>query len=402
MKYTIQFKEKSSNGEMIIFIVLRSGNERVKISTHLTSPVKFEGKEFPKSVSNHKTRTFLLEKLCNDIEEYILLHPDATVHEVKEAVTGKKNKGQSTLSTYIMQFGQQQRKVSTCLLYKATSDKVMLFDAKATFQSAGVEWLKKFEQYCLDNVGLSINGTAKELRNIRATFNWAIDNDLTEKYPFRKFKIRHEKTRKRSLTVEQLRELKDYPVDAWQEEYRDVFMLIFYLIGINISDLLELQGLKDGRCVYHRNKTGRLYDIAVPPEAMAIIERYRGDRHLIRPLDYAGSVNGYTRRLNDGLKSIGESHKAVQRDADGNVIRRRDGRAKWHIERKPIHPEISTYWARHTWASIAASLDIPKETISKALGHADEKTADIYIDFDMRKIDEANRRVIDWVLYCKK
>lgn len=65
----------------------------------------------------------------------------------------------------------------------------------------------------------------------------------------------------------------------------------------------------------------------------------------------------------------------------------------------PYFPKISTYWARHTWATIAASLDIPKETIAAALGHGGNTVTDIYIDFDRRKIEAANRRVIDWVLY---
>ena len=64
---------------------------------------------------------------------------------------------------------------------------------------------------------------------------------------------------------------------------------------------------------------------------------------------------------------------------------------------KPLFPDLSTYWARHTWATIAASLDIPKETISHALGHGNDTVTDIYIDFDLSKVDEANRRVIDFI-----
>ena len=68
----------------------------------------------------------------------------------------------------------------------------------------------------------------------------------------------------------------------------------------------------------------------------------------------------------------------------------------------PLFPNLTTYWARHTWATIAASLDIPKETIAAALGHGGNTVTDIYIDFDQRKVDEANRKVIDWVLYGEK
>jgi integrase len=54
---------------------------------------------------------------------------------------------------------------------------------------------------------------------------------------------------------------------------------------------------------------------------------------------------------------------------------------------------------RHTWATLAAELDIPKETISAALGHGKKTVTDIYIQFDRKKIDEANRKVIDHVFY---
>lgn len=59
--------------------------------------------------------------------------------------------------------------------------------------------------------------------------------------------------------------------------------------------------------------------------------------------------------------------------------------------------------ARHSWAAIAASLDIPEDTISQALGHASRNsTTAIYIERGQRKVDEANRCDIDWVLYGKR
>lgn len=53
-------------------------------------------------------------------------------------------------------------------------------------------------------------------------------------------------------------------------------------------------------------------------------------------------------------------------------------------------------------STVAASLDIPRDTIAAALGHGGNTVTDIYIDFDQRKVDEANRQVLDWVLYGKR
>lgn len=123
------------------------------------------------------------------------------------------------------------------------------------------------------------------------------------------------------------------------------------------------------------------------PEALEIINRYRGCGQLLDMMDRYKSSTYFGQHLNRALQRIG----AVERRGRGG---------KKYFE--PLCPGITTYWARHSWATIAASLDIPKETIAAGLGHGGNTVTDIYIDFDRRKVDEANRRVLDWVLYGKR
>lgn len=385
----IQKNRKNSKGEYDIFLVVRHNGARFMLKTDFSTPVVFEGREFPKSVSNHAVKTSKLNKLLLSVEEFAYNNSNMPMARLKAELSSMlydRTPKAKVFADYIDISAERQGNLHTRQIYYQTKNKVLEFDADATFDTITADWLRRFEQHWLQT--MKVNGVAKLLRTIRAVFNDAIDDNVTTEYPFRKFRITHEKTFKRRLSVEQLRVLRDYPVEKWQEEYRDMFMLIFYLIGINISDLLELKSLTDGRCVYHRNKTGRLYDIAVPKEAMAIINKYRGESHLLCPLDRYRSVNDYTHHINDALKKIGPTTKAI--DKAGKM------RKKVY---QPLFPELSTYWARHTWSTIAAKLDIPKETIGKALGHSDfdNTTTDIYIDFDMRKIDEANRKVIDFV-----
>jgi integrase len=61
---------------------------------------------------------------------------------------------------------------------------------------------------------------------------------------------------------------------------------------------------------------------------------------------------------------------------------------------------LSVYWARHSWATVAANdLGLPQDTISRALGHSfGVRVTQVYIDYDTRRVDEANRAVIDFVL----
>lgn len=80
-----------------------------------------------------------------------------------------------------------------------------------------------------------------------------------------------------------------------------------------------------------------------------------------------------------------------------------NGKPQYHRNRlpvmSPVEPALTSYWARYSWATYAADLDIPKDTISEALGHAHgSKITGVYIKFSRDKIDAANRRVIDWAL----
>lgn len=260
-----------------------------------------------------------------------------------------------------------------------TNGKGFLFDQVTPL------WLEKFEKH----LGGSINYRSIHLRNIRTIYNKAIVNGLAkyENYPFRKYKIKKEQTAKRSLTIEQLADIKDMPLLQYQEKYRDIFMLSFYLIGINLTDLLHLKpsDISNGRLVYKRAKTGKIYSIKLENEAMELIDRYRGKKYLLNFRDNA-SYSSLSSRINKNLKQLGET----------TFINK-----KGKKEIKARYPKLSTYWARHTWATLAAQLDIPKETIAAALGHEmGNSTTAIYINFDQKKVDVANRQVIDFL--CSK
>lgn len=301
----------------------------------------------------------------------------------------KDSKSEGNFTTCFQSFINSKENKGTKGVYKHTLDKIRLFDPdidEKSFEDIDLKWLTDFEAFCAQTA--SKNARNIHLRNIRAVFNYAIDYEITSAYPFRRFKIRPEATRKRSLTVEELRKLFVYPVEPYAEIYRDMFMLIFFLIGINTVDLHGLKEItSDGRIEYKRAKTHRLYSIKVEPEALDIIEKYQGANGLLCIADRWSDSRNFRHQLNKALQRIGE-------------VERR-GRGGKKVITSAFH-ELSSYWARHTWATIAASLDIPKDTIAAALGHGGNTVTDIYIDFDQRKVDEANRCVLDWVLYGKR
>lgn len=280
--------------------------------------------------------------------------------------------------------------LGTKRLYQQTLARMLAFDPlleTRNFEDINLEWLNSFDAF-LEQADNKRNSRNVYFRDIRAVFNHAIDYEITSAYPFRRFKIRPETTRKRSMPVERLRELFAYPVEPHAVFYLDMFKLIFMFMGINTVDLHRLKQITtEGRVEYRRAKTHRLYSVKVEPEALEIIRKYPGTKGLLSAADRWKDHRDFNHQTNIALGKIG----AVERRGLGG---------KKFIE--PAFPGLTTYWARHSWATIAASLDIPKDTISAALGHGGNTVTDIYIDFDQSKVDAANRRVLDWVLYGKR
>ena len=277
-------------------------------------------------------------------------------------------------------------------IYQTTLDKIALFYNldELTFGQIDYDWLENFDLKLRPTCKTNTRGI--HFRNIRAIFRNANKKKLVSKdlYPFDDFSIKREETPHRNLSIDDLAAIKDYPVEPHQEKYRDLFMLMFYLIGINVKDVLHLKEIINGRIEFRRAKTKKLYSIKVQPEAMDIINMYRGKKYLLNFLDSYDNYRNFFSHFNQNLKKIGTSEWTENPTSKSNFKKKK--------VYKPLYPFLSSYYARHTWATIASDLDIPEKTIRMALGHGTRTTTDIYINFDMRKVDEANRKVIDYLL----
>ena len=176
-----------------------------------------------------------------------------------------------------------------------------------------------------------------------------------------------------ALTLEQMRQLWHYtPATEAQAYALDIFKLVFALIGINMADLCQLQGISQGRINYTRQKTGRVYSIKVEDVAKRLIKAHRGRKSLVDILEHYKNTHIATAQINKQLKSIAGALDL---------------------------PPITTYTARYTWATLAASIDVPIEVISQALGHTYGMAVTLgYIMPDRRKVDEANSKVLGEVV----
>lgn len=247
------------------------------------------------------------------------------------------------------------------------------------------KWLEAYDK-AMEADGISTNTRSIRMRCLRAVYNYCIDQEYTSNYPFRRFSVRQEATRKRNISIEDVKRLRDYPCEEHQTKYRDMWMLMLYLIGINPVDLFALthDSVRNGYITYTRAKTHKRYAIKVEPEAQELLDRYRGSEHLLSLAD-EWSYKNFLHRMNVELKKIGTYER---KGLGGKKVF------------TPLFPELSAYWARHSWATIAFEVGIPVDVIGRCLGHSDEthRTTMIYVDVSQAKVDDANRRVLDALL----
>jgi len=301
-----------------------------------------------------------------------------TALQVRDAVV-RQLSGAEEAPTYFMTYFDEvagRYEGRTRELYQTTAKRIraLVPDADTlTLEDISVAWLDRLDRL-MKPTAPSVNARNIHLRNIRHVMNAAIDDELTHNYPFRKYKLRAQETEKRALTLTQVRQLLAADVSGYLEEYRDIFMLSLYLLGINLADLIPLttRNVKGGRLEYVRAKTKKPYSVKIEPEAWALIEKHKGERHLLAVGDRYRTAHDYLKHIDAGLKKI-----------------------------LPGYPfdSLTTYWARHTVATLMINeLDIPKETVSAALGHSmGSRITAVYIDFDRRKVDAANRRLLDLI-----
>lgn len=419
IKWYLDLRRTSDEGKGQLYMVIYNNGTAAQIATGLMlHKNEFEaGKVVGVPMAGKLTQMLGIKraKLQLDIEELACNGYEVDkmkAAEIKKAVLAKHgNDGEegngegngagneTAFGTFAEKFIARRGKEKTRQVYEMTLRKMGGYCdvGRLRFADISAGWLRDFEQWL--GTTCSVNTRGIHLRNIRAVMNAAIDEGVVpaDLYPFRRFKIKKEETMKRSLSVGDLRRLRDYPCEGWQRKYVDVFMLSFYLAGINLVDLMGLPPLgADGVIRYRRSKTGVLCQLSVPPEARAIIERYRGERHLLwfgeRLKPGAEGWHDWLHRFNEGLQKVGPS---------GYMYVRRKGQCGGKQRVKvynALFPELTSYWARHTWATLAAEIDVPDAVIDAALGHRSPcRMADIYIRRDARKVDEAVRRVIEYV-----
>jgi integrase len=273
------------------------------------------------------------------------------------------------------------------------------------FNQINGQFLQDLSSYYL-NRGKAINSVGLYMRYIRSMFNDAMNeyntdfaNPIIRNYPFRKFQIEVEASQNRNLSVDVIRQIRDFKPRTKREEITiDLFMFQFYLLGINVKDLFYLkhENVIDDRIQYKRFKTGRFYNIKIEPEAKLILDKYKGEKYLFWFAD-----NCKVERIEDAKS---HSRKSMFQYADHVALIKMFNPNLFNIQEElklTIPRNLTTYFARHSFATIMREIGISKDDISLCLGHIDPernlKTSGIYIKEDFIRADQANRKLIDFV-----
>ncbi len=255
------------------------------------------------------------------------------------------------------------------------------------------ERLKEYEDW-LAGQQSSPNTISTYMRTLQAVYNRWMSPGIEGYNPvlFKDVYTKVESRTKRALTAEQMEQLRntDFSVlTLRQQQVLTYFLLMFMLRGMPFIDLAHLRksDLRNRRITYRRHKTGKLMVVDVPPDAMRLLQKYRDktDSEYLFPLLHGGLfMEEHHHRYQETLRHFNRELVRLMKQLLPGV-------------------SVSSYTARHTWATLAYHSGVPVGLISQSLGHSSIRVTMTYLKpFDAEVIDRINRQVISLVKKSKK
>lgn len=250
------------------------------------------------------------------------------------------------------------------------------------FSDMDCNWLRRYETW-LRKQGKSENTIGIRFRNIRVIFNLAMNMELVkpQNYPFKKFKVSklHQETAKRALNKNDILAVINYPVkekDFYTRLAVALFTFSYFMGGINFVDMAYLteKNIAGGRLLYSRKKTSKLINLPMQQRAYMVLKEYKKSNEAYLFPILSSKHKTEQQRLNRLHKVITKVNKALKTIGE-----------ELHI---PI--KLTTYVARHSYATVLKRAGVATSIISESLGHSSEKVTQIYLDsFEDSQIDKA-------------
>lgn len=396
------YKHKTlSNGKHPILLQVIVNRKRKRISVGFQANVNewnSSKARFKRSVTNYEQKNMALRRFellaQKIIDEAILSGRPLSLVEFK-----RKFMGTQTMTVDFFEFSDeliaemhQSGKIGNKEVYRNITNSLRRYsEGSLNFEDINVAFLCKWEAWLLsdkrDRKGVAASTANQYMRTVSAIFNKAISRDIIahELYPFRNqfnpkgYSYSHLKSdpHHRALSKSELARFKAFDTGKYPDLFdaHNYFMFMYYCRGINWSDLCHLKksNVKNGRLIYVRKKTGKLFTIKLSNQLKVILDRYQGNDYLFpilsnfhkTPTQKANRIKKCIRKINRDLKEI--------------------------AMRIEIDPDISTYTARHTYAMSLKRGGVDLSLISDAMGHLDSKVTRHYLSrFEDDLIDQTD------------
>ena len=247
------------------------------------------------------------------------------------------------------------------------------------FSQVTSELIRRYEFYLIEERKIRRNSSSFYIRILRAVFHKGlVYYDLNLPNPFRSVYAGVDTTVKRVVDVNAITKLIKYQSENEQLNFtKDAFLFCFLARGMAFIDFVKLQksDCQNGRIIYRRSKTRRLLSIKMNTMMVEIINRYADPKSeylfpvlktpTFSQLAYEKALQHYNYHLRKLAEEIGVD-------------------------------SLTSYVARHSWATQASRLHIPTRVISESMGHSNERVTAIYLaSLDNHEIDMANKKVLD-------
>ena len=306
----------------------------------------------------------------------------------------RKEQYDQSVDKFILQYIDtllEEGKQSTAASYTSGLYSLLRFCSlrKINFKDIDYVFVTDYIHY-LRMRGISENSIHMYLSNFRAVYNKARKQGIRVcgENPFAGLNVRRQETVKRALSKEEIAliasaDLRRYPQ---LEAARDLFMFSFYCRGMSFVDVIRLKhdGIVRDTIFYTRSKTGQRLQIGLLPAMKEIIEKYRTSGPYIFPYIHGQSPRDAYTQYRYSLGTVNRYLKRL-----GTLLN--------------IGIPLTTYVARHSWATIAKNEGIPISLISEGMGHTSEKTTQIYLNsFAVDTLNKVNENVADAVSDCIK
>ena len=394
-----------ADGTSPIMLRLTKDGKRKYISLHLSanqSQWDFKKNQPKRNCPDREAILTVIERKSKQYREQITQFKaegkDYTLETLVQRVENPVR--QMNLGDYLDYFVQQlkdENRLGYAESFKGLKSSLLLYCGSLDFPftDIGHQWLKGYEMFLIRS-GKKENTIGIRFRSLRVLYNKAVSEKIVkpEYYPFDNFKVGkfHEQTMKRAISKEDIKriiELDLRTVTTYHSPYlslgRDLFLFSYLSCGINLTDMARIRysDIFDGRLSYHRQKTGKLISFLLQPMALDIIAKYR--KPDAAPNDYIFPI--LDRRIHKTPIQIRDKVRKANKAA--NKALKRIG------EKLGIPIDLTTYVARHSYATVLKRSGVSTAIISESLGHSSEKVTQIYLDsFENYQIDEAMKNLL--------